>query len=60
MVYIPPLHFLTVDGAGDPNGSVTCTGAVAVLFAVSYALKFRVRRGARQIDYGVMPLEGLW
>lgn len=60
VVDIPPLNFLMVDVAGDPNGSVTYAGAVAALFAVSCALKFRVRRGGQQLDYGVTPLEGLW
>ena len=30
------------------------------LFAVSYRVKFAVKRSAGGIDYGVMPLEGLW
>jgi hypothetical protein len=31
-----------------------------VLFAVSYAVKFAVKRAPGGIDYRVMPLEGLW
>lgn len=27
---------------------------------ISYAAKFMVKKGASAIDYGVMPLEGLW
>jgi hypothetical protein len=30
------------------------------LFSVSYTLKFMVKKGGLTIDYGVMPLEGLW
>ena len=30
------------------------------LFSVAYTLKFMVKKGDQQIDYGVMPLEGLW
>jgi hypothetical protein len=31
-----------------------------VLFAVSYTIKFIVKKGPLAIDYGVMPLERLW
>jgi len=34
--------------------------AVEALFALAYALKFAVKKGSPAIDYGVMPLEGLW
>ncbi len=30
------------------------------LYAVSYAVKFALKRAPDGIDYGVMPLEGLW
>jgi hypothetical protein len=30
------------------------------LFAVSYTAKFMLKKGSQQIDYAVMPLEGLW
>jgi hypothetical protein len=33
---------------------------VEALYSVSYALKFALKRGPRQLDYRVMPLEGLW
>jgi hypothetical protein len=60
IVDVPELSFLTVDGMGDPNTSRDYKEAVEALFAVSYRVKFAVRRGASRIDYGVMPLEGLW
>jgi hypothetical protein len=59
-VDVPPLNFLMVDGEGDPNTSPDYVAAVEVLFMVSYAVKFIVRKGPLAIDYGVMPLEGLW
>src|SRR5262249_11675853 len=34
--------------------------AVEALFSVSYATKFMVKNGSQALDYGVMPLEGLW
>jgi len=57
---VPPLAFLMVDGMGDPNTSRDYSEAVESLFAVSYRVKFAVKRGAGGIDYSVMPLEGLW
>jgi hypothetical protein len=60
LVDVPELSFLAVDGHGDPNTSPEYTHAVEALFSVSYALKFALKRGPHQLDYGVMPLEGLW
>ena len=34
--------------------------AVEALFSVSYTTRFAVKRGPAAVDYGVMPLEGLW
>ncbi|MEZ4860286.1 MAG: GyrI-like domain-containing protein [Caldilineaceae bacterium] len=59
-VEVPPLNYLMIDGAGDPNTSQSYADAVATLFAVAYALKFMVKKSELAIDYGVMPLEGLW
>lgn len=58
-VNVPPLNFLMVDGSGNPNTAESYTQAVEALYGLSYALKFTVRR-EKDIDYGVMPLEGLW
>ena len=60
VVDVPQMNFLMVDGMGDPNTSQEYAEAVEVLFQVSYALKFMVKKGSLAIDYGVMPLEGLW
>jgi hypothetical protein len=59
-VDVPGFNCLMADGEGDPNGSESFTEAIHALFALSYALKFMVKRGARKIDYRVMPLEALW
>ena len=60
MVEVPHLAFLMIDGHGDPNTSVEYSLAVQSLYAVAYAAKFAVKRAPDGIDYGVMPLEGLW
>ncbi len=59
IVDVPELSFLKIDGKGAP-GSGTFGDAIEALYAVSYTLKFMVKKGPQQTDYGVMPLEGLW
>jgi hypothetical protein len=58
VVDVPEMSFLMVDGEGDPNTSEWYAQAVEALYAVSYALRFMVKKG--NADYAVMPLEGLW
>lgn len=60
MVEVPELAFLMIDGHGDPNTSPEFSLAVQSLYAVACAAKFAVKRAPAGIDYGVMPLEGLW
>jgi hypothetical protein len=60
MVEVPQLNYLMIDGEGDPNTSQSFQDAIDVLYPLSYALKFMVKRGEIGIDYGVLPLEGLW
>lgn len=59
-VDVPTMNYLMVDGEGDPNTAQAYADAVEALFMVSYAVKFMIKKGASAIDYGVMPLEGLW
>ncbi len=54
------MNYLMIDGAGDPNTSVAYQAAVEALFVLSYSIKFKAKKGTLAIDYGVMPLEGLW
>lgn len=56
----PEMNFLMADGAGDPNTSERYRAVVEALFALSYSLKFTIKKGTQPIDYVVMPLEGLW
>jgi len=58
VVEVPAMNFLLVDGEGAP-GSAQYGEAVSALFSIAYALKFMVKKG-KGVDYGVMPLEGLW
>jgi len=59
-VIVPAFNFLMVDGQGDPNTSLAYKEAIEALYAVSYTIKFTIKKGAIGIDYGVLPLESLW
>lgn len=59
-VEVPGMNYLMVDGRGDPSTSRAFAEAVEALFSVSYTVKFMVKKGPMAIDYGVLPLEGLW
>jgi hypothetical protein len=59
-VEVPEMNFLMVDGEGDPNTSKSFSDAIEALYPVAYTLKFMVKKGPLALDYGVMPLEGLW
>lgn len=59
-VDLPAFQFLMVDGQGDPNSSKAYADAIETLFSLSYTLKFMMKKGSAEIDYGVMPLESLW
>lgn len=59
LVDVPDMNFLMIDGAGDPNTAQQFKDAVQVLYGVSFTLKFMIKKG-QEIDYAVMPLEGLW
>jgi hypothetical protein len=60
IVDVPQMNFLMINGEGDPNISERYKDSVEALFGLSYTLKFMIKKSKFQIDYGVMPLEGLW
>jgi hypothetical protein len=60
IVDVPKLNFLMIDGKGNPNNNPDYSDAMGALYGVAYTLKFTVKKGPLQVDYKVMPLEGLW
>ncbi|MCW4017637.1 MAG: GyrI-like domain-containing protein [Candidatus Bathyarchaeota archaeon] len=58
-VDVPVMNFLMIDGQGNPNTSPDYVAAIECLFSVSYTLKFMIKK-QKGVDYGVLPLEGLW
>ena len=59
IVEVPQMNYLMIDGDGGPNHP-TFQNAIEVLFPLSYTLKFMIKKSDIGIDYGVLPLEGLW
>lgn len=59
IVDVPPMRFLMIDGAGDPNTVPEYKEAVGALYSVAYTLKFAIKK-REHVDYPVMSLEGLW
>lgn len=64
-VEIPALHYLMLDGRGDPNGP-DFARRVAALYALAYAVKMGYKAAAKDAphdtvhDFTVYPLEGIW
>ena len=61
-VDVPPLDFLTIDGAGAPEQSERFQSAIGALYGISYTLKFMLKKSPVEGvgDFTVMPLESLW
>jgi hypothetical protein len=59
IVDVPEMNFLMIDGMGDPTKSKEFADAIQALYPVAYGIKFDYKKN-KGIDFGVMPLEGLW
>lgn len=64
IVEVPPMNFIAVRGAGDPNEEGGAyQAAVGVLYAVAYTLKMSYKTDRKIegfFEYVVPPLEGFW
>lgn len=64
-VEVPTLHYLMLDGRGDPNGP-DFARRIAALYALAYVVKMGYKAAARDApletvqDFAVYPLEGIW
>jgi hypothetical protein len=58
VVDMPAMHYLMVDGAGNPNTAPTYRQTVEALFPLAYSVR-AICKAAGQ-SFTVMPLEGLW
>jgi hypothetical protein len=59
IVAVPAMNYLSIDGQGDPSTSKVFSDAIEALYPLAYSIKFSIKKNLA-IDYGVMPLEGLW
>jgi hypothetical protein len=59
LVRVPRMAFAMIDGQGDPNSAPSYRHAIEALYALSYTLKFALKRELGLV-YRVGPLEGLW
>lgn len=59
IVNVPTIDFLMVNGKGNPNISEEFTDAIQSLYSLAYTIKFTFKKES-EIDYSVMPLEGLF
>jgi len=60
IIDVPAFNYLLIDGKGDPNKAQEYMDAVSALYPVAYTLKFTYKKINPEINYVVMPLEGLW
>jgi hypothetical protein len=65
VVEVPELNFVMIDGQLEPGRkpgeSEVYAQTIQALYGAAYTLKFMSkRRGKDPIDFGIMPLEGLW
>lgn len=58
LVETPPIQYLMIDGAGDPNDNPEYEASLGALYSVAYGCKFAAK--ALGADFVVGPLEGLW
>lgn len=59
LVQVPEIAYIMIDGHGDPNTSQEYKQAIEALYALSYGLKFALKK-EEGVEYRVGPLEGLW
>ena len=64
LIEIPPMNFIAVRGAGDPNEeNGAYKRAIGLLYGIAFTIKMSYK-GAHEIEgyipYVVPPLEGLW
>jgi hypothetical protein len=62
LIDVPPINFMMIDGAGDPN-QTEYQQAVGALYALAFTIKMSKMSGSQPQDYFeyvVPPLEGLW
>lgn len=63
IIEVPPIHYVMVEGKGDPNTSQEYKQALQILYAFSFTIKMSKMKKEEPVgyfEYVVPPLEGLW
>ena len=62
IVEVPEMNFIMIDGKGNPNSNISqdFQDAINALFPLAYTIKFMIKKSELEIDYGVLPIEGMW
>lgn len=58
LVDVPPMHYLMIDGQGNPNTAPEYQTAIETLYPLAYGVRAICK--ADDQPFTVMPLEGLW
>lgn len=59
IIEVPEYQFLQINGIDAREDNPVFQEAIQALFGISYKTKFQIKN-EKDIDYKVMPLEGLW
>ncbi|WP_179395717.1 GyrI-like domain-containing protein [Lacticaseibacillus absianus] len=62
LIDVPPMTYVTLDGAGDPNTPLFGL-QIQALYTLSYTLRMGLKKGRYGLppfEYTVYPLEGVW
>lgn len=59
LVDVPVMHFLMINGSGNPKTNQDYQAAVEALYGLAYTLKFAIKN-QHGIENPILALEGLW
>lgn len=60
VVRLPPIKYLMVSGKGHPGKGKEFQEAIQGLYTLAYTMKFSGKKGSRQREMPVLPLDALW
>lgn len=60
IVDMPEIKYLMIDGQGDPTVSKEFHQAMEILKKISGSMRYLLKNRPEEIDYQILPLEGLW
>ena len=58
VVEVPSMHYLMIDGTGNPNTSPEYSESIPALYKLAYSIR-AIKKSEGEV-FTVMPLEGLW